>query len=980
MPAVLEHYFAIYDEYQQKYPNQKIVVAMEVGSFFEFRGSDNDKSAETLRELSLILNCKTYYADSKKVPETPLRSNPLCLGFPVKEGDKVYFPKLVFHDYWVVVVRQNVSLNGKVTRSVHAVLNKTTYVPIDDDVQQSQDDPTVLVLYQEKIPFNDNIVLGMAVLSMTTGRIVLYHGSSNLDNKTGVYEDLERWVYSYRPIQIMFNNNTEISNDYIPEYGMRGRMEKLSYPVKKEFQNISYQEQILEEYFGESEHVNKIDELGLMYCPETRFALMYLLQYLIDAQCPVQNALLTPILERQQSQLFLEKNAIKQLHIDELTEHVINCLGIPGKRLLRQRLTNPSIDPNVMTDRWDFIEATLKFIENNTEHSEIKSLIRNSIKIERIVTRMAMSRSLFINDIRNLFLFIKKVQSLQKTFSYIKLWVPYLQASSSLDPLMEFMTKEILDEEVVLQGKPWIFNEKFLSSLSLLSEKEENEENDYSFAEKQKTYRYLSEAADIMLENLNRHLGGVSPIVYLKDSKTEGYVFIGSRAKVTSGLLTLKKAIHPELPWNNKIVSLKSMDGKNALIHSDIAKPLMEAEKEFMKIAKNIYRKEVMHERIFKQFKETLRGVVNNLAELDVALSCAIYHQKQTHVRPSLVHDDDTGESQLEAIALRHAVIEHRLINGSYIPNDFQLSKEKAKKIGIVLYGINSSGKSSAMRAIGLGVVMAQAGLFVPASEFRLMPFSNIMTRINGGDDLMRGTSSYTVEILECLQIAKRGDKNTLVLGDEIGQSTDPDSGTSLVSSLMDYMVSKNIKFVIATHMQSLPNLCDNTEFIAFQHLHVGKRKFNEGSSDDHKTFSLEFDRKLRDGIGPSTYGLDVAEHLGMPAEIIIPAKKKLKRIRNEPESLIRVSRYDSRKVYSPRCSTVGCNNYMVDEDHIIAQVNADDRDFIETELGTQIHKHNPSNLQGLCKECHKKKTKVDVRSYRNKQQKMDQFFTFSKK
>ncbi|MFN9955062.1 MAG: MutS-related protein, partial [bacterium] len=112
---------------------------------------------------------------------------------------------------------------------------------------------------------------------------------------------------------------------------------------------------------------------------------------------------------------------------------------------------------------------------------------------------------------------------------------------------------------------------------------------------------------------------------------------------------------------------------------------------------------------------------------------------------------------------LRHPIIERLITNVEYIGNDISLNQN-----GILLYGINASGKSSLMKALGLAIIMVQSGMYVPATSFEFSPYHHIFTRICGNDDIYRGMSSFVVEMSELRNILQRADERSLVIGDEI--------------------------------------------------------------------------------------------------------------------------------------------------------------------------------------------------------------------
>ena len=123
---------------------------------------------------------------------------------------------------------------------------------------------------------------------------------------------------------------------------------------------------------------------------------------------------------------------------------------------------------------------------------------------------------------------------------------------------------------------------------------------------------------------------------------------------------------------------------------------------------------------------------------------------------------------------MRHPIIEQIQKKYEYVPNNCFIGKKVTNNEdnedtkGILLYGINASGKSSYMKAVGLNLILAQAGFFVAAKSFTYYPYTKIFTRISGNDNIFKGHSSFAVEMLELRCILNRCDNRSLILGDEL--------------------------------------------------------------------------------------------------------------------------------------------------------------------------------------------------------------------
>jgi DNA mismatch repair protein MutS len=172
-------------------------------------------------------------------------------------------------------------------------------------------------------------------------------------------------------------------------------------------------------------------------------------------------------------------------------------------------------------------------------------------------------------------------------------------------------------------------------------------------------------------------------------------------------------------------------------------------------------------------FSLTLEKAIDFIANIDVALSNAKASKIMNLTRPIIEKDNF-----YEAIALRHPIIEANEQRGIYIPNDIYLGKVSHTKhnhitlnasnnndiVGILLYGINSSGKSSLMKSVGISIILAQAGFFVPAVEMRFGLYEKIFTRIVSKDNLYKGLSTFAVEMIELKNIFNRANNKSIIV------------------------------------------------------------------------------------------------------------------------------------------------------------------------------------------------------------------------
>ena len=337
--------------------------------------------------------------------------------------------------------------------------------------------------------------------------------------------------------------------------------------------------------------------------------------------------------------------------------------------------------------------------------------------------------------------------------------------------------------------------------------------------------------------------------------------------------------------------------------------------------------------------------LVRATAELDITAAVADAATRHRYCRPTLMK---AGRASFQARGLRHPIVERLLTDEMFTPNDVSIGTEgDGGAIGILLYGNNMAGKTTAGKSIGIAVIMAQAGMYVPATSLLLRPFDAILTRIAGGDDMFSGQSSFAVEMTELRTILRRATADSLVIGDEICNSTEALSGTAIVAQGIASFTTIGCSFVLATHIHALTSTKRVAELVAggvvrVAHMHV------ETEADG----TLIFHRTLREGQGQSTYGIEVARALGLGDAFMAGADAVRRELQGVPEHMVnpRTSRYNS-ALQVDTCFLCGL---VADEVHHIShQANADADGFI-TGNGV-FHKNARFNLVALCAACHDK-------------------------
>jgi DNA mismatch repair protein MutS len=350
---------------------------------------------------------------------------------------------------------------------------------------------------------------------------------------------------------------------------------------------------------------------------------------------------------------------------------------------------------------------------------------------------------------------------------------------------------------------------------------------------------------------------------------------------------------------------------------------------EFMKFIKTIETDWLDHIQIISEY----------IARLDVILCKSWISIKYNYCRPQI--DMAAAKAYVDAKKIRHVLIEHLQKNEIYVANDILIGKDSTD--GILLYGTNAVGKTSIIKALGISIIMAQSGMYVPCSSFTYYPYKSIYTRILGNDNIFKGLSTFAVEMSELRIILKMADESSLILGDELCSGTETESALSIFSAGLMTLHNKRSSFIFATHFHEILKYdeIEMLENLALKHMSVHY---------DRAMDCLVYDRIIKDGPGNMTYGLEVCKSLYLDEEFLELAYI-IRSKYGKCDSLLsnRQSKtYNSDKIRG-LCEI--CKENMSEEiHHLSPQHESDENGFIDT-----FHKNHPANLASVCSKCHDK-------------------------
>ena len=810
--SVTEDYLKIWKKYSKKY-GEKTAVLYQIGGFMEILGVDNNhEKIGNAEELSRILNI-TLTRKSKKVLENSLQ-NPLLLGFPCVAKEK-YIQILLENDYIVIVVDQvkNPKNPEVFRRKVVDVISPSTYI---EGNFNANNENYLVMLYTDKHKH-----IGISAISLLTGNSVVHECYTDPLDVNKSFDDALSFTKQYRPREIVMSYNKTYSEN-IASFSASDMMSYLELDANEVLcheneivhsrYNIAYQNAILGCAFEFKDDLllSNIENLHLERMPYALMSYVLLIEFVHSHNPMLLRKISCPDFWESSDNLLLSTSTIDQLNITDGTNKktpknanystlfsMINkCSSNVGKRLLLRRILSPTSDISVLNKRYDQIDNFGLFsseVRANIEHT-----LDKIVDIERLWRRMSVgimcppelaglnaSYDLVfkLNDILKLFSQMQDSDA-ESPSGRIQLGHDILLHDNICDNLLEFtdacnsMFKNGLESLLIsnmdtVEFKAGLFND--LDKLYSDIKKEKKAIHDLAAKVSLYTDSDASESIEYMqylgyyisLNNMQtKKLKDVHDI-YIKQNKAAARITSPSVDAANTKILIL----------NEKLKMLTSMRYKTIL-------------------------------QFLSSEYSCLTSVVKFVSEIDVIKSNWKTSKMYNYCRPEIIDSDKIAglseyrKSFVDAKDLRHTVIEQIDDGNEYVPNDVVIGKQHN---GIILYSMNSCGKTSLMKALGLSVIMAQAGCFVPASSFAFYPFKCIMTRILSRDNFMKGQSSFVAEMSELRAILKRAtDSSTLVLADEITHGTEHTSGSAIFVSSVEALAKRKVNFLFTTHLHNV--------------------------------------------------------------------------------------------------------------------------------------------------------------------------------
>ena len=970
--ALVQEYLSLTNEYKEKY-GENTVVLMQVGAFFEVYGlkSEDIISGSSIIDFTTI--CELNLADKKM---TLNEYQVVMAGFSHYMIDK-YLKKLQDAGFTIVVYTQDEHIKTK--RSLSCIYSPGTYFS-NDNIHITNNTTSIWVNVVDTYSSSTTFKKMMSHPITSANNKIIHVGISNIDILTGkthifefkevyiksptTFDELERFISIYSPSEVILIaeglDDGEIENviqyagiQCLTIHRINLSKDKKTIPsiqaVNSEKQR--YQVEVFSRFYHENDlHMNENIYAIQSFC--------YLLDFIYQHNPSLVNKVALPIFENYTDRLILANHSLKQLNIIQddqyrgkysSIEKLLNqCNTAMGRRQFSYHLLNPTTNIVQLEKEYDMTQLILTLNNVETTRTELKK-IKDLSKINRQIIIRKVTPHIFshlysnLNTISNLFLqldptilqyLVEKVEPSIQYYTIFKELKDFITSHLNIDLCENIDTLNNCDINFLQKGVD--------STLDELSEKlQESQEKlecirqylnqiigKYESNDKQKDYVKIHESEKTLLNLiatkrrctiLKKELTKSTILHYGKDCS---FLFDPSSVSFTTQAASNENILIPQVVELCKnIINMKSQIKE--LIFSNYLKYVVDV--------------------FSQQFSDKMEKVVLFVTYLDIIYTRTHIAEKYHYCRPTI--DETAEKSFFQAKGMRHPLIEHLQQNEIYVPNDIEVGIHDTD--GMLLYGTNAVGKTSLIRSVGIILIMAQAGLYVPCSSFCFQPYKYIFTRILGNDNIFKGLSTFAVEMSELRTILQLSNKNSLILGDELCSGTESISAKSIfVAGILDLLVKRS-SFLFATHLHEIINydeIRDATN-LSIKHLAVIYDRENE---------MLIYDRKIRDGPGCNMYGLEVCRSLRLPEEFIHSADELRKKYHPSSDSLLssKTSKYNSKKVRN-MCEI--CKVEMSTEvHHLIPQKLADSKGFIRKKDGTIFHKNHLANLKSVCEKCHR--------------------------
>jgi len=985
---MIDEYFEIYNNSIQEY-GERTCVFYACGSFYEvYRIENKNETIGNANIIAEIIRCDFSNKNkSRRSEEGSSRAFPDFCGFGIPYLPK-YLTPLLENNYTVVIVDQletSSERKGKLVKRGVVAVHSPCLKGSDFETYLDTEFYFLNIFFEIIDPnpkTNRNGVLLYSVCSLNNTTNTIEINENVIEFKSNEFrlclDDVNKILSRYNTKEIRSYIISESGFDYTNTLKKFFQEMNITYKLNVIGANINYSKRNIQtEYFKKIyKHINfglidPLEYLSLLDKPLSTINFMYLIDFMAAHDIKYTTNLAIPKIVKESLNLTLELNTIHQLnilpqHITTTTNHKISSIfdvvnytiTSIGRRHLKQTLTKPFRNPSTINFRYNLTEELM----NNFDVKKIETHLNNITDFDRLHRKMGLEElhpyeferlhNTYIN-IMNLFDTLADTKYLKSTIPKDNILISFAEyisdykvsfnltemkrigLNTSKEEFVNFFNNSIFSDLDKIQQDIHLLETSIETSRQsfddILNEKNKSTVKQGTLP---KTVKQGTLPKTVKQGTLPKTVKqGTLQMVKLGFTDNDGYFFTCTKIRYQKLLKDCK----------DENFTMKSTSNMCKFYTDDLTKlsnRLIATRELLVKKVKLHYINKLQSysNKYYNVFTELSQFV----AIIDVSLSNMKCAKRNNYCRPNV---DDNDESFFIAKQLRHPIIE--LINNDteYIPNDITLTKDS---LGMLVYGLNSSGKSSLLRSIGVCLILAQSGLYTPCKSFNYAPFHTIISQVDLADNLFANKSSFTSEMCGLKRILHCAGKNTLVLSDELCRGTEVNSSCAIVVSTLLNLINKDTKFFFTTHLHDLPKIpqISSESRINVCHLSVETRES-----------TIIFERCLKPGSGSDLYGLEVCKSIIQDSTFIDLAFNIRNYIISNNTNIIdtKRSRYNNKKITN-ECQVCGYKpkrgQVPLDTHHINEQKNCDESGFVNDK---HFHKNKIYNLVSLCKSCHLK-------------------------
>ncbi len=974
--ALIKEYFELTDKYKDEY-GESAILLMQVGSFFEVYG---------IQESTTGIITKSKIVDFSQICELNIVKKNTCVGqdnvvmagFKDMQIEK-YIKKIQDAGFTAVVYTQDESAKNT-SRSLSGVFSPGTYFHNENQKLTNSIVCIWIELVENKL-FNKGkfIVIGVSNIDIYTGKTNIFQFKEKYSNNPTTYDELERFISIYNPCETIIISNLEGENEIDDVINYTSIKSSLIHKIKitneetpkmtrvKNCEKQVYQMELLSKFYKIENYDAFVQNFYDNNIATQSFC--YLLDFVYQHNTHLVNNIAEPVFDNCSNRLLLANHSLKQLNIindgttnsskhSSVSQLLNECITPMGKRKFAYNILNPIYDEVKLQREYDITDYFLsKYSFYEPFIKQQLSTIRDISKWERqIFLKKISPRDIFnLNDnLCTIWEVYEKMGQDNTIKEYFLETDPFVVNIKSCCNEITTFIDENIDLEIAYElEQTRNFEINFINN----GIDQELDLQTTNLKEMEAKLLSITKCLNSLIENREKKSAKINDCVKIHETEKNSLSLITTirRSKLlTEGLPDQPKMV--ELNYCNtdtsttksfnfeiskkKFTFEKQSASNHFILHDDITalcRSISSIKISMKELITTVYNKFVTK---FELYQAKMESIINFITMVDMVYTKSSIALKYNYCKPTIKSSD---KSFVNAKNLRHCLIERFQSNELYVSNDVVLGDGNVD--GILLYGTNAVGKTTLIRSLGISVIMAQAGLFVPCSEFTYMPYKYIFTRIIGNDNMFKGLSTFAVEMSELRTILRLGDQNSLILGDELCSGTEIQSAISIFVAGIQKMHDLKSSFIFATHLHEITNYEEiiSLKSVKLKHLSVVYNKEQD---------LLIYDRKLKDGPGTSMYGLEVCKSLGLPQEFLDAAYEI--RMKYHPTDAcvlsLKTSRYNSKKIVG-MCEKCG-TNIGTEVHHLQHQSAAEPNDYIVSGDNT-FHKNNLANLMTLCETCH---------------------------